>query len=186
MDSLKTFARRGLIATCAVGVLAAGSIHAATVNPGAPGATSLGRVDVDVTVDSMVWIQRLEAISLTYVPATLTQQNEPFCIWTNQGTGDYDLTITSTSTTFQATGDVSAATVDYTVRVDTGDADASNGTLANEGDTFPGSLGAAGALPAACTVDNAAIFVDFVEAGNMDSAVADTYRDEVQLLIEPR
>ena len=40
-------------------------------------------------------------------------------------------------------------------------------------------------IPPDCSTNNAAFEVTFLEAGNLDAAPADTYRDELTLLVEP-
>ena len=185
MHSLKTLARKGLIAACVIGAFTVGSANAATFNPAAPGATSTGTVDVTVEIPALVWIQNLTGLDAgTYVPGggPLTA-NDPFCVWTNQSTGDFQITVTSTSTSMTASS--GADTVTYVTRLDLTDTDASDGAVVADGDTETGTLGAAGALPPACTTDNAAVHVTFDETGNLDSAEAGTYTDELQLLVEP-
>jgi hypothetical protein len=157
MDILRNLTRKGLAAACLLGVFAAGSVNAATSNPVAPGLTSTGTVDVIYATN----------------PA-------------------FDITISSLTPTaavlFTATGQaVPGNTVDYTVDFSTaGDTDASTGgTPITEGVQLVGSNTTAVGVPPDCSTDNSAIYVTFAEAGNLATAPADTYRDQLTLLVEP-
>ncbi len=190
MDILRNLTRKGLAAACLLGVFAAGSVNAATSNPVAPGLTSTGTVDVSVTIGDLVWIQNLDPIALAYVAGSDASANEPFCIYATNPA--FDITISSLTPTaavlFTATGQaVPGNTVDYTVDFSTaGDTDASTGgTPITEGVQLVGSNTTAVGVPPDCSTDNSAIYVTFAEAGNLATAPADTYRDQLTLLVEP-
>jgi hypothetical protein len=186
MLSLKSIARKGLLALCVFGAFLVGSVHAATSNPVAPGATSTGTVDVDIAINPLVWIQRLDGLDAgTYVPGGGGEAAEDdFCVWTNLGTGNFQVTVTSTSTTMTASSGTD--TVAYTTLLNLGGTDGSIGTPVVDGDTETGSTGAPGAFPPpSCATDNASVRVEFTEAGNLDGATAGNYTDELQLLVEP-
>ena len=189
MGTLKDLTLKGLAAFCLLGAISLGTVHAATDSPANPGPTSTGHVDVTVTVPELVWIQRLDAIALTYVPGTDATGEDEFCVYSSTGTASYDLTISSLTatgtTTFEATGQaVPANTVDYGVKFDT-DLDASDGSDVTEAATMTNLPNAVTGLPPTCAADNASIQVTFLEALNLDSAPADVYEDELTLLVEP-
>ncbi|MEJ2205359.1 MAG: hypothetical protein P8170_14775 [Gemmatimonadota bacterium] len=159
---------------------------AATSNPIAPGATSTGTVDVDIAINPLVWIQRLDGLDAgTYVPGGGGETAEDdFCVWTNQGTGNYQITVTSTSTSMTASSGTDSVT--YVTRLNLAGTDGSVGTVVTDGDTETGSTGAPGAFPPpSCATDNASVHVTFAEVGNLDGATAGSYTDELQLLVEP-
>jgi len=136
----------------------------------------------------MAWIQRLDPIALAYTMGSDAMVNEPFCVWTT--TGAYDITISSltptASTSFIATGQaIPANTVNFGVQFDT-DTDASDGAVVTEGAVIINQSPAASGSPPSCLADNAAVYVNFSEAGNLDAAPADTYVDELTMVIEPR
>jgi hypothetical protein len=143
---------------------------------------------IELTIGELVWIQRLDDIALGYVQGSDAVGDEPFCIWSS--TAAYDITISSQtptgSTTFVASGQVVAAnTVDYSVQFDS-DADASDGVAVTEGATLINQTTTASGSPPSCLGDNTALRIRFIEAGNLDAAPADTYQDQLILLIEPR
>ena len=189
MDMFKSFTRRSLALVCLIGGFAVGTVQAATVNPDEPTASSsTGKVDVTVTVPELFWIRNLDEISLTYVPGTPTTANESFCIFSTNAA--YDLTISGTnatgSTDFQADGAaVPANNVIFNVLFDDDDDASTGGGSVTEGALIDGVVSSNSGLPPDCTVDNVAIFVEFPEVGNLDSAPADTYSEELTLLVEP-
>ena len=149
---------------------------------------ALETFNVQIAVGEMAWIQRLEPIALGYTMGSDASANEPFCIWTT--TGAYDITISSQTptgtTSFLAAGQaIPANTVDFGVQFDT-DVDASDGTAVIEGSTITNQFPAASGDPPNCLADNAAIYVSFPEVGNLDGAPADTYADELTIVVEPR
>jgi len=143
---------------------------------------------VQVTIVDSAWIQRLDPIALNYVIGSDASGNEPFCVWSS--TGAYDVTISSqtptASTAYIASGQaVPTNTVNYGVQFDN-DADASDGATVTEGTPILNQSTTASGMPASCLGDNTAIRVNFLESGNLDIAPADTYHDELTILIEPR
>lgn len=163
---------------------------AATVD-GTVGPTSTGTVDVSIYVGDLVQVSNLDPIQLNYVPSagdvTVT---EPFCVWATAGT-EYGITISSanpvsTGTAFVAVGatDTVGYSVDFAANTAGTDwlAVSSGVTLDN------GLVGfvADGGVPTNCSGgDNAALRVTAVEVGNLNLAPADTYSDELTLLVEP-
>jgi hypothetical protein len=187
MGTLKDFTLKSLAAFCLLGAISLGTAQAATDSPANPGPTSTGHVDVTVTVPDLVWIQRLGAIALTYVPGSDATGEDEFCVYSS--TGAYDLTISSLTatgtTTFTATGQaVPANTVDFGVKFDT-DLDASDGADVTEAATISNLVNPVTGLPPTCAADNSSIEVTFLESANLDSAPADVYEDELTLLVEP-
>jgi hypothetical protein len=168
-----------------IGAVVAGPYQAAfTLVEGASG-RDVATFVVSVTISEAVWIQNLDPIPLAYSVGSDAVGNEPFCIWSS--TGAYDLTISSTTPTaapvFLASGQtVAANTVSYTVLFDT-DTDASDGVTVTEG-VLIGNQPSSG-LPS-CLSDNAAIRVGFAEPANLAVAPADTYQDQLTLLVEPQ
>ncbi len=168
-----------------VGAVIAGTYQGAfTLVEGASG-RDVATFAVSIQISQVVWIQNLDPIPLAYSLGSDAIGNEPFCVWSS--TGAYDITISSGTPTgsplFVATGQAGAGnTVSYTVLFDT-DPDASDGTTVTEGviiDNQPSSG------IHTCLTDNAAILVSFTEPGNLGSAPADTYQDQLTLLVEPR
>jgi len=168
-----------------LGLVFAGTYQAAFALVEGASGRDVGLFSVSVAISQAVWIQNLDPIPLSYSLGSDAVGNEPFCVWSS--TGAYDITISSVtptgSTLFVATGQaVPANTVSYTVLFDT-DADATDGVTVTEGlliDNQP-SLS-----PPTCITDNAAIRVGFAEPGNLGVAPADTYQDELTLIVEPR
>jgi hypothetical protein len=74
--------------------------------------------------------------------------------------------------------------VSYSVGFDD-DADASDGLSVTEGAVIPSQTTNASGNPPGCVSDNAAVRVLFIETGNLETAPADIYQDELMLLIEP-
>ena len=186
MEFLRNLTRKGLAAACLIGAFAVGSANAATSSPTNPGATATGTVDVSVLVPDVVWIQNLDAVALGYAPGSDATGNEPFCI--TSSTGGYNITITSLTTaagntSLDATG--IPGTVIYNVMFDD-DADASaGGSLVTTGTALPGITALTGVPPSCAGGDNAASFVTFPEAANLDVAGAGFYADELTLLVTP-
>ena len=186
MNSLKDLARQGLMAAGLTGIIAAGSVQAATNNPATPGATSTGTVDVSVVVPDVVWIQNLDAVVLGYNAGSDSTANESFCV--TSSTGAYEITFTSLNTaagntSINATGP--SGTVLYTVQFDD-DADASDGGAVTTGQVITGNVSGYSVVPPSCASgDNASFYVTFAETGNLDSALAGTYTDELTLFVEP-
>jgi hypothetical protein len=187
MYSLKDLARQGLIALGLTGVIAVSSAQAATSNPLNPGATSTGTVDVSVIVPDVVWIQNLDPVALGYTAGSNATANESFCV--TSSTSAYQITFTSLNTANGNT-DITASgpsgSVLYNVLFDD-DADASaGGSTVTTGTAITGNVSGYSAVPPSCASgDNASFFVTFLESGNLDSALAGTYTDELTLLVEP-
>jgi hypothetical protein len=142
---------------------------------------------VTLSISEAVWIQNLDPIALAYNVGSDVSGNESFCVWSS--TGAYDITISSitptASTSFVARGQASSANVlSYSVGFDN-DADASDGVGVVEGAVIPSQTTNASGNPPNCVVDNAALRVYFIESGNLETAPADIYQDELTLLIEP-
>jgi len=187
MDNFRRLRSSLRLALCLLGLSAAGNLYAATSNPVAPQPTSTGTVDVSVTVGELVWIQNLNPIALAHTPGVDAIQNEPFCIYST--TGAFDITISSLTpsgtTAFTATGQaVPGNTVQYGVKFDT-DIDASDGVDVTEAGTLVNNTPVATGVPPDCSTNNAAIQVTFPDAGNLGTAAADTYLDQLTLFVEP-
>jgi hypothetical protein len=187
MNLLKNLARQGLMAAGLTGIIAAGSVQAATSNPVNPGATSTGTVDVSVVVPDVVWIQNLDPVVLGYTAGSDATANESFCV--TSSTGAYQITFTSLNTApgnTNITASGPSGAVQYNVLFDD-DADASaGGSTVTTGTAITGNSSGYVAVPPSCASgDNASFFVTFLESGNLDSALAGTYTDELTLLVEP-
>jgi hypothetical protein len=75
--------------------------------------------------------------------------------------------------------------VSYGVRFDT-DGNAADGTPVTEGIIITNQPTSASGDPPSCTTDNTSIHVTFPESGNLAAAPADTYTDELSILVQPR
>ena len=73
----------------------AGSVMAAT--QGTLGPTSTGTVDISVGVGDQIQITALADITGPYVPGSDFTGSSPACVYRNGGSGDFDLTITSSN-----------------------------------------------------------------------------------------
>jgi hypothetical protein len=143
---------------------------------------------IEITIGETAWVQRLDPIVLNYTPGSDATGNEAFCIWSS--TGSYDVTISSQiptgSTTFFASGQTTPAnTVSYAVRFDT-DGTAVDGAPVTEGSPISNQPTTESGDPPSCTSDNTSIHVTFPESGNLAAAPADTYTDELSILVQPR
>ena len=90
-----SFARRALLALCALSVPAAAS----AASQGALGATSTGSVDISATVPGRVQISGLSDVAFGTVDPTVAASNaQSVCVWSNTSGRGYTVTGTGSGT----------------------------------------------------------------------------------------
>ena len=164
-------------------VAASGTALAAT--DGTLGATSTGTTDITMQVDDAVMITGLEDMPLgAYTGTAALTGATAFCVYRN-GTGNYDVTLTSansTTTAFQAVnvdGDVVPYTVIYNdAPIPVG------GTALASGVISPAPFVGNGASRTCGGADNASLQVTFAQTV-LDAAPTGSYSDTLTVLIAP-
>lgn len=163
----------------------------AQLTQGSLGATSTGKIDLDLQVLDSVEINRLGDIDFgTYggVNTGDVSQSEAYCVYVNGG-DDYKITPTSTNTAasddaekFHLLGDTDADEIMYTVKfvgAATGAAAAAVTKYNTQTASFKGSR-----LRTCGDADNAQLHIEIAEQEIRD-ATTDTYQDTLVLLVNP-
>ena len=170
---------KGLIVAGAM--VAGGSAFAAT--QGTLGGTSQGDIDIDVSVGDEILITALADITGTHVPGNNFTGSSPACVYTNNPTGNYNVTMTSANpgagNEFQLNGP--SGLIIYTVDYDDGDSSATMlsgqiNTTFDNADTASTNCG--GAPQSSIDIS--------VPAASLDAVAAGTYSDVITILVAPR
>lgn len=163
-------------------MVAGGSAIAAT--QGTLGGTSQGDIDIDVYVGDQIQITALQDISGSHVPATNYTGSSTACVYTNNPTGNYDVTMTSANADLANNFRLNDAGtfVIYNVTYNDGTggpvamASGVVNTTFNNADT--GSTNCGGTPQSQIDI--------LVPAANLDVVGAGTYSDTVTILVSPR
>jgi hypothetical protein len=158
---------------------------------GSLGATSTGKIDLDLQVLDSVEINRLGDINLGSYGGANTgdlASSEAYCVYVNGG-DDYKITPTSSNGAasddnemFHLLGDNDADEIMYTVKfagAATGAAAASINKYGDASTSFKGSK-----LRDCNNADNAQLHIDISEQ-EIRNATTDTYQDTLILLVNP-
>ncbi len=170
---------KGLILAGAM--VAGGSAMAAT--QGTLGGTSQGDIDIDVTVGDQIQITALQDITGSHVPGNDFTGSSEACVYTNNPTGNYDVTMTSSNpgagNVFQLSD--GSTTVEYTISYDDGNSTAAmlSGQVNTTFDNADTASTTCGGTPQS-SIDIT------VPAANLDVVGAGTYSDVVTILVAPR
>ncbi len=162
-------------------MVAGGSAIAAT--QGSTGGTSTGDILIDVTVGNQILINNLADIIGTHVPFTPFIGSSPACVYTNNPSGNYEVTITSSNpgaaNEFRL-NDGGGTLVVYTLSYNDGDSSAPmlsgvvNSTFDNADTTDP-----------SCATPQSSIDIN-IPAANLDAVGPGSYSDTVTILVAPR
>lgn len=168
-------------------VMAATAQHAYAASDGTLGATSTGTSIVSLTIGAVYQITGLADLALgTYGGAGDMTGNDDVCVYTNDVSGNYNVTITDDSTMSAAGFSVqnAGATEDIAYSVDWNDV---AGTVGSAAVTYNTQLASTGAdtASATCSGGNNANFEVTVAAAALGAASADTYTATMSILIEP-
>ena len=172
--------RNKVLATVIAGLI---STSAMAAIDGTVGATSEGRIDLDLEVLDSVGITALNDIDFGQYGGTDTgdiNAGDAYCVFVNGG-DDYNITPTSTNGKFSLVGTLGDE-IDYTVKmVDaaTGAASATAVSYNVASATFSGS-----SARDCGSTDNASVDVSITEA-EVGAATTDTYSDTLILLVSP-
>jgi len=169
------------------GLAAAGFIAFAgnsfAANQGSLGGTSQGDIDIDVTVGDQIQITALQDITGSHVPGTDFTGSSTACVYTNNPTGNYDVTMTSSNpgagNVFQLSG--GSADVVYSISFNDGNSSAAmlSGQVNTTFDNADTASTTCGGTPQS-SIDIT------VPAANLDVVGAGTYSDVVTILVSPR
>ncbi|MEJ2114951.1 MAG: hypothetical protein P8X88_02640 [Gammaproteobacteria bacterium] len=187
MDMNKLF--KGLTVA---GLIAFSGSSFAVTQDGTLDATSTGTVDIDVTIGDLIQISGLVPMTgTTYTPGGPVNYSTPACVYRNSGAG-YDVTATSSTAggagaNFLLNG--TSANVVYTVNYNDG---VTSGALTNG--TLNASFANANQTIADCSIGaggNVTVSVSIPEVGagplnGLAEVPADTYTDELSILVAPR
>ncbi len=170
---------KGLILAGAM--VAGGSAMAAT--QGTLGGTSQGDIDIDVSVGDEIQITGLQDITGSHVPGNNFTGTSTACVYTNNPTGNYNVTMTSsnpgTANEFRLNGP--SGFIAYTVVYDDGDSTAPMvSSVANT--TFDNADTSA----LDCGLSPQSSINITVPAASLDAAGPGTYSDVVTILVAPR
>ncbi|MEM7400409.1 MAG: hypothetical protein AAF304_00505 [Pseudomonadota bacterium] len=170
---------KGLIIAGTMAV--SGSAIAAT--QGTLGGTSQGDIDIDVTVGDQIQITALQDITGSHVPGNDFTGSSTACVYTNNPTGNYDVTMTSSNpggaNEFQLNGP--SGLVVYNVSYNDGNSSAAmlSGQVNTTFDNADTASPTCGGTPQSS--------IDIVvPAANLDVVGAGTYSDVVTILVSPR
>ncbi len=169
-----------LLATVIAGLL---STSAMAALDGSLGATSEGRIDLDLEVLDSVQITALDDVDFGTYGGTDTgviNAGDAYCVYWNGGDG-YTITPTSSNGKFSLVG-VLGDEIDYTVKLAgaaTGAASAAAVTYNDASSTFTGS-----AARDCGSANNASVDISIAES-EVRAASTDTYSDTLILLVSP-
>ena len=155
---------------------------------GTLGATSTGTLAISLTINSAIQVSEMDDLTFSFTPGVDTgpiTDNSTFCVYTNNGTGNYATTVTSanaTGTTFRVK-DAGTNFITYTAEWDEDIALASPTTL-QSGVQLTSITGADQANTDCLTTDVAAFRVTFADAA-LQAAASGTYTDTVTAIVAP-
>lgn len=180
-------------------MLVAGNTFAAT-NDGVLGTTSTGTVDITVDINEGYEIGNLDPMSGVYTPGSGVSLNDPACVWTNNGTGLYDVEVQSArslaigagaGTDFFLNGP--GGDVVYDVSFDDGVVASAvdlnhSATVGTGAVNFSGAASGPASLCSAGGPDNVTIFVDVPEIGagplnGLGEVSFGNYTDELTIIV---
>lgn len=170
---------KGLIIAGAM--VAGGSAIAAT--QGTLGGTSTGTIDIDVNVGDQIQITALQDITGTHVPGSPFNGSSPACVYTNNPTGNYDVTMSSANAdaanNFRLNDGGTFVTYNATYNDGNSSAAMSSGQINQTFDNANTSSPTCGGTP------QSTISIS-VPAANLDAVGAGTYSDTITILVAPR
>jgi hypothetical protein len=174
--------RNTLFAAIIAGLVGSSAGFAST--DGTLGATSTGRIDLDLEVLDSVEISGLNDIDFGQYGGGDTgdvNAGDSYCVYVNGG-DDYNITPTSANGEFKLVGDSSADEISYVVKfagAATGAASESAVSYNTASSTFQGS-----ATRDCGSTNNASVDVRIAES-DIRAASTDTYADTLILLVNP-
>jgi len=171
---------KGLFVTGAF--IATGTVMAAT--QGTLGTSSTGTVNITVGVGDQIQITALADITGPYIPGSDFTGSSPACVYRNGGSGDFDLTATSSNgsgTDFRLNDAGTFVIYDVTFNDSvSGAIDMDNAVLDNTNFTNADT-----ASPTCSGAPQSTIAINVPDA-NLGAVVAGTYTDTLTILVAPR
>ncbi len=172
----------------AQGLVIAGALVAAgnafAVRQGTLGGTSDGDIEIDVTVGNQIQITALQDIAGTHIPGANFTGVSTACVYTNNPTGNYDVTMTSSNPDVANNFRLNDAGtfVTYNVTYD----DGSGGPVAMTSGLANTTFNNADTASTSCGGLPQSQIDILVPAANLDAVGAGTYSDTVTILVSPR
>lgn len=154
-------------------------------NDGSLGMTSTGTVDVSLSISSLVQISGLSDITLNVSDTSSNATgNTSACIYTNVGSGTYNVTVTSANA-LAGVFRVKDSGDNYVVyTADWNDEDATGGTALVSGTPLVNQTGANTSQANCGGTPNARLNITFL-AANLLLATPGTYTDTITIVVAP-
>lgn len=169
------------------GLAAAGFIAFAgntfAANQGSLGGTSTGDIDIDVTVGDQIQVTALQDITGSHVPGADFTGSSTACVYTNNPTGNYDVTMTSSNPGAGNVFQLSDGATDVVYNISYNDGNSSAAMLSGQVNT---TFDNADTASTTCGGTPQSSIDITVPAANLDVVGAGTYSDVVTILVSPR